>query len=47
VVVLYEALNITVYLVLVVAGLYDLSSLIDARVRGGDLVVCFSKEGGL
>jgi hypothetical protein len=32
---------------LVVAGLYDLSSLTDTRVRGGDLVVRFSKEGGL
>jgi hypothetical protein len=43
----YEALNITVYLVLVVVGLYDLSGLIDAGVRGRDLVVRFSKEGGL
>jgi hypothetical protein len=45
--VLYKALNITVHLILVVAGLYDLSSLIDTRVHGGDLVVRFSKEGGL
>jgi hypothetical protein len=30
VVVSYEALNITVYPILVVTGLYDLSSLIDA-----------------
>jgi hypothetical protein len=43
----YKALNITIYLVLVVAGLYDLSGLTDAGVHGGDLVVRFGKEGGL
>jgi hypothetical protein len=39
-------LNITIHLVLVVSGLYDLSSLTDARVHGRDLAVRFSKEGG-
>jgi hypothetical protein len=42
----YEALNIAVHPVPVVTGLYDLSGLADAWVRGGDLAVRFGKKSG-